>query len=67
MLRAVGLAEDLAEDALVTVLERWHDDSVPDDPGAWLMQTSKHRAIDRLRRDKLWRSREGEITFEIES
>src|ERR1700682_1911706 len=50
MVRDVGLAEDLAHDALVAALERWPESGVPDNPGAWLMATAKHRAIDLLRR-----------------
>ena len=46
----VGIAEDLAQDALVAALERWPESGVPDNPGAWLMATAKHRAIDLLRR-----------------
>jgi RNA polymerase sigma factor (sigma-70 family) len=53
MLRDVGLAEELAQDALVAALERWPESGVPDNPGAWLMTTAKHRAIDQLRRKKL--------------
>ena len=53
MLRDVGLAEELAQDALVAALERWPQSGVPDNPGAWLMTTAKHRAIDQLRRKKL--------------
>src|SRR5207245_3054850 len=49
----VGLAEDLAHDALVAALERWPESGVPDNPGAWLMATAKHRAIDKLRRGKM--------------
>ena len=45
----IGLAEELAQDALVTALEQWPDKGIPDNPGAWLMATAKHRAIDRLR------------------
>jgi RNA polymerase sigma factor (sigma-70 family) len=48
----VGLAEELAQDALVAALEQWPDQGVPDNPGAWLMATAKHRAIDRLRRER---------------
>jgi RNA polymerase sigma factor (sigma-70 family) len=51
MVRDVGLAEDLAQDALVAALEQWPESGVPDKPGAWLMATAKHRAIDRLRRN----------------
>jgi RNA polymerase sigma factor (sigma-70 family) len=50
MVRDVGVAEDLAQDALVAALERWPDVGIPDNPGAWLMATAKHRAIDTLRR-----------------
>jgi RNA polymerase sigma factor (sigma-70 family) len=53
MVRDVGLAEELAQDALVAALERWPQSGVPDNPGAWLMTTAKHRAIDQLRRRKL--------------
>jgi RNA polymerase sigma-70 factor, ECF subfamily len=49
--RDVGLAEDLAQDALVAALEQWPESGVPDNPGAWLMATAKHRAIDLLRRN----------------
>src|SRR5256885_4480442 len=49
----VGLAEDLAQDALVVALERWPRSGIPDNPGAWLMATAKHRAIDQLRRGKM--------------
>ena len=49
----VGLAEDLAQDALVVALEQWPESGVPDNPGAWLMATAKHRAIDHLRRGKM--------------
>jgi len=48
----VGRAEELAQDALVAALEKWPESGVPDRPGAWLMATAKHRAIDQLRRDK---------------
>jgi RNA polymerase sigma factor (sigma-70 family) len=53
LVKDVGLAEDLAQDALVAALERWPESGVPDNPGAWLMATAKHRAIDHLRRRKL--------------
>jgi RNA polymerase sigma factor (sigma-70 family) len=52
IVRDVGLAEDLAQDALVAALEQWPESGVPDNPGAWLMATAKHRAIDFLRRNK---------------
>lgn len=51
LVRDVGLAEDLAQDALVQALEQWPRDGVPDKPGAWLTATAKRRAIDRIRRD----------------
>ena len=49
----IGVAEDLAQDALVAALEQWPESGVPDNPGAWLMATAKHRAIDHLRRRKM--------------
>ena len=55
----VGLAEDLAQEALVAALESWPRDGVPPNPGAWLMTTAKNRAIDGMRRDaRLERKRE---------
>jgi RNA polymerase sigma factor (sigma-70 family) len=53
LVRDVGVAEDLAHDALVAALEQWPASGVPDNPGAWLMATAKHRAIDRLRRSRM--------------
>jgi RNA polymerase sigma factor (sigma-70 family) len=53
LVRDVGLAEELAQDALVAALESWPSAGVPDNPGAWLMATAKHRAIDRLRRNRM--------------
>src|SRR4051812_41609794 len=52
VVRDVGLAEELAQDALVAALEQWPESGVPDNPGAWLMATAKHRAIDLVRRAK---------------
>src|SRR5256885_793352 len=52
IVRDVGLAEELAQDALVVALERWPQTGVPDNPGAWLMATARNRALDRLRRGK---------------
>src|SRR6185312_4174480 len=66
IVRDVGLAEELAQDALVVALERWPQSGVPDNPGAWLMATAKHRAIDRLRRSKLQWSKHAEIARELE-
>ena len=67
MLRDVGLAEELAQDAMVTALERWPGTGVPDNPAAWLMQVAKNRALDHLRHVKLHQTREGELTYEIET
>jgi RNA polymerase sigma-70 factor, ECF subfamily len=53
MVRDVGLAEDLAQEALVTALEHWPDTGIPDTPGAWLMATAKNRALDHLRRNSM--------------
>src|SRR5205814_8862186 len=53
IVRDIGLAEDLAQDALVAALEQWPETGVPDNPGAWLMGTAKHRAIDYFRRKQL--------------
>jgi len=57
----IGLAEDLAQDALVAALEKWPDSGVPDNPGAWLMATAKNRAIDRLRREKTYKRKREEV------
>src|ERR1700732_2898414 len=65
MVRDVGLAEELAQDALVAALERWPATGIPDNPGAWLMATAKHRAIDRLRRAKLIGRKHAELGREI--
>ena len=61
----VGLAEDLAQDALVAALERWPDSGVPDNPGAWLMATAKHRAIDHFRRDRMLERKHVEVEHEL--
>jgi RNA polymerase sigma-70 factor (ECF subfamily) len=66
IVRDVGLAEDLAQDALLAALERWPETGVPDNPGAWLMATAKHRAIDAMRRDKLIDRKRDEVGREIE-
>ena len=62
----VGLAEDLAQDALVAALEKWPEAGVPDNPGAWLMATAKHRALDALRREKMLDRKHGEVGRELE-
>ena len=67
LVRDVGLAEDLAQDALVAALERWPQTGIPDKPGAWLMATAKHRAIDLLRRDKMLERKHVEVGHELEA
>src|SRR3979409_1552506 len=64
--RDVGMAEDLAQEALVAALEQWPEAGVPDNPGAWLMATAKHRAIDRLRRADVHRRKTEELGRDIE-
>jgi RNA polymerase sigma factor (sigma-70 family) len=66
MVRDVGLAEDLAQDALVAALERWPESGIPDNPGAWLMATAKHQAVDRLRRRKVLERKYEELGREIQ-
>lgn len=66
MVRDVGLAEELAQDALVAALETWPESGVPDNPGAWLMTTAKNRALDRLRRATWLADRQDQVTHEIE-
>ena len=61
IVRDVGLAEDLAQDALIAALEQWPAKGIPSRPGAWLMATAKHKAIDRLRRDRRFREKLEEI------
>jgi len=61
----VGLAEDLAQDALVAALEKWPESGVPDNPGAWLMTTAKHRAIDTFRRGKYLDRRHEQLGHEL--
>ncbi|MBN8885303.1 MAG: RNA polymerase sigma factor [Rudaea sp.] len=66
MLGDVGLAEEMAQDSLVTALEQWPEKGIPDNPGAWLMATAKHRAIDRLRHGKLAEEKHAEIARELD-
>jgi RNA polymerase sigma factor (sigma-70 family) len=66
MVRDVGLAEDLAQDALVAALKQWPESGVPDNPGAWLMAAAKHRAIDHFRRNKLLERKHQEVGRELE-
>jgi RNA polymerase sigma factor (sigma-70 family) len=63
----VGAAEDLAQDALVAALERWPETGVPDNPGAWLMATAKHRAIDQLRRRSMLERKHDQLGHELEA
>ena len=65
MVRDVGLAEDLAQDALVAALERWPRSGVPDNPGAWLMATAKNRAIDLSRRRATFERKQDELVREV--
>ncbi|QKO22702.1 RNA polymerase sigma factor [Rhodoferax sp. BAB1] len=67
MLRDIGQAEEAAQDALVAALEHWPRDGVPDNPGAWLMTTAKHRALDLLRRHKVQDSALEQIGLDLEA
>jgi RNA polymerase sigma-70 factor, ECF subfamily len=67
IVRDVGLAEELAQDALVAALEQWPQSGIPDNPGAWLMATAKHRAIDLWRRNKLLERKHQEFGRELEA
>src|SRR5215216_1232739 len=67
IVKDVGVAEDLAQDALLAALEKWPTSGVPDNPGAWLMATAKHRAIDLMRRNTLHDRKEAEIGHELEA
>jgi len=66
IVRDVGLAEELAQDALVAALEQWPESGVPDNPGAWLMATAKHRAIDHFRRREMLERKHQELGRELE-
>src|SRR5438876_2723251 len=63
----IGVAEDLAQDALVAALEQWPESGVPGNPGAWLMATAKHRAIDHLRRSRRIEQKHRELAHELET
>ena len=65
LVRDVGRAEDLAQDALVAALEQWPASGIPDNPGAWLMATAKHRALDLLRRDKMLDRKHAELGIDL--
>src|SRR6266852_1315209 len=67
IVRDVGIAEELAQDALVAALEQWPASGIPDNPGAWLMATAKHRAIDHWRRNKLLERKHQEFGRELEA
>lgn len=67
MVHDIGVAEELAQDALVTALEQWPGKGIPDNPGAWLMAAAKHRAIDLIRHRALHQRKEEELTREIEA
>lgn len=67
IVRDVGRAEELAQDALVAALEQWPASGVPDNPGAWLMATAKHRAIDEVRRRRRFHDKLGEVAAAIEA
>ncbi|MDB5946809.1 MAG: polymerase subunit sigma-24 [Ramlibacter sp.] len=67
MVRDIGVAEELAQDALVSALEHWPTRGVPDKPGAWLMATAKNRALDRLRRDKVLAAKLEQIGHDLEA
>ena len=67
MVRDVGLAEELAQDALVAALEQWPASGIPEKPGAWLTATAKRRAIDRLRRHKMAERKHVEIGRDLDA
>src|SRR3712207_5337631 len=66
IVRDVGLAEELAQEALVAALEQWPESGVPHNPGAWLMATAKHRGIDRLRRAEVHQRKTEELGRDAE-
>src|SRR3954451_3406208 len=66
VVRDVGIAEELAQDALVAALEQWPESGVPDNAGAWLMSAAKHRAIDHLRRGEMLDRKHAEIAHMLE-
>lgn len=65
--RDVGLAEELAQDALMSAFDRWPETGIPDNPGAWLMTAAKRRAIDHWRRDRMADRKHEEIAFELDA
>lgn len=66
MVRDIGLAEELAQDALVAALEQWPKTGIPDNPGAWLMTAAKHRAVDFFRRNKLLERKHEQLGYELQ-
>jgi RNA polymerase sigma factor (sigma-70 family) len=66
MLRDIGLAEEMAQDAMLQALESWPTDGVPERPGAWLMQVARHRALDYLRHASMRAGKEGELSWEMD-
>src|ERR1700728_396742 len=67
IVRDIGIAEELAQDALVAALEQWPKSGVPNNPGAWLMAAAKYRAIDHLRRNKRLDLKHQELGRELEA
>jgi predicted RNA polymerase sigma factor len=67
IVRDVGVAEDLAADALVAALEQWPREGIPRNPGAWLMAAAKHRAIDYVRRASMLDRKHGELGYAVET
>lgn len=67
MVRDVGLAEELAQDAFVAALEQWPESGIPENPGAWLTAVAKRRAVDRIRRERNFAAKEDSIGYEVES
>jgi RNA polymerase sigma factor (sigma-70 family) len=67
IVRDIGIAEDLAQDALVAALQQWPDSGIPRNPGAWLMAAAKHRAIDYFRRNKLLDRKHEELGYELDA
>src|SRR5512145_1224532 len=67
IVRDIGVAEDLAHDALVAALEQWPESGIPRNPGAWLMAAAKHRAIDYLRRTTLLARKHEQLGYELDS
>lgn len=66
IVRDVAIAEEIAQDALVAALEQWPESGVPDKPGAWLMATAKHRAIDLVRRKETYARKLAEVGRSLE-